>query len=67
MSVGISFLVIFILILANGYFSASEMALCTARRTRLQALIDEGRKGAQTAMEVQPDSLYIFRKPLYLF
>ena len=40
--VALSIVVTFILILLNGFFSASEMALVNARHTRLQAAVDEG-------------------------
>ncbi len=56
MDVGISIFVTFILILVNGYFSASEMALVNARRVVLQKEADEGSKGAQTAIELSLDS-----------
>jgi putative hemolysin len=35
-----------VLVLLNGVFSATEIALVTIRRSRLQQLIDEGQKGA---------------------
>ncbi len=35
-----------VLILLNGIFAATEIALVTIRRSRLQQLIDEGRRGA---------------------
>ena len=38
--------VIAVLILFNGVFSATEIALVTIRRSRLQQLIDEGSRGA---------------------
>ncbi|MCS6984471.1 MAG: hemolysin family protein [Leptospiraceae bacterium] len=44
--------VIFLLIVANGIFSMSEMALVTARRSRLKALAEEGNKRAQIALEI---------------
>ena len=56
MDVGISIFVTFILILVNGYFSASEMALVNARRVVLQKEADEGSKGARTALELSLDS-----------
>jgi putative hemolysin len=37
---------IVILVLLNGVFSATEIALVTIRRSRLQQLIDEGNRGA---------------------
>ncbi len=56
MSIGISIFVTFILIVLNGFFSASEMALVNARRTKLQAAADEGNKKAERALEVSGDS-----------
>ena len=56
MDVGISILVTFVLILVNGYFSASEMALVNARRVVLQKEAEEGSKKAATALELASDS-----------
>ncbi len=38
--------IIVVLILVNGVFSATEIALVTVRRSRIQQLVDEGRRGA---------------------
>ncbi len=46
---------IFSLILANGIFSMSEMAIVTARKTRLQTMAEEGSKGAKIALELAED------------
>jgi len=40
------------LVILNGLFSMSEMALVSARRARLQPLADEGDKGAQAAIQL---------------
>ncbi len=56
MDVGISIVVTFILILVNGYFSASEMALVNARRTLLQKDAEAGSHKAQTVLELASDS-----------
>lgn len=56
MTVLISIAVTFVLIIANGYFSAAEMSLVNARRTRLQAEADEGNRRAQRALEVASNS-----------
>ena len=56
MTIGLSILVTLILILLNGFFSASEMALVNARHTKLQAAADEGDKKAERALEVASDS-----------
>jgi putative hemolysin len=47
------------LVILNGLFSMSEMALVSARRARLQPLADEGNKGAKTAIQLMenPDRL----------
>lgn len=39
-----------LLVLANGFFVATEFAIVKIRATRLQALVDEGRPGAATAL-----------------
>ena len=46
------FLLIVLLTLLNGAFAMSEMALSASRKIRLQAMADEGSKGAQAAMEL---------------
>ncbi len=40
-------LIIGILVLLNGVFVAAEIALVTIRRSRLQAMVDEGHGGAR--------------------
>ncbi|MBQ9022072.1 MAG: HlyC/CorC family transporter [Eggerthellaceae bacterium] len=54
--IALSLLVTFLLILANGFFSASEMALVNARHTKLQTAIDEGDRRAKLALAVASDS-----------
>ncbi|MFQ9741561.1 MAG: hemolysin family protein [Slackia sp.] len=49
MDIGISILVTFVLILVNGYFSASEMALVNARKVVLQKEAEEGSKNRASA------------------
>ncbi len=44
---------IVILILLNGVFSATEIALVTLRRSRLQQLIEEGSRGAARVMRLK--------------
>ena len=56
MSIGISIVVSFILILANGYFSMSEMALVNASKPLLDHDADEGDKRAARAASLQADS-----------
>lgn len=46
---------LFALILINGLFAMSEIALVTARKTRLQKLIDEGDNGAVAAIKLGED------------
>lgn len=45
-------LILFILILANGVFAMSEIALISARKVRLQHAASLGDKGARTALEL---------------
>lgn len=47
--------ILFGLILLNGAFAMSEIALVTARRTRLQKLIDEGDHAAAAAVKLGED------------
>ena len=56
MDIGISILVTFVLILVNGYFSASEMALVNARKVVLQKEAEEGSKKAARALDLAADS-----------
>lgn len=44
--------VIFFLVLANGLFSMSEMAVVSARKIRLQQYAEEGNRGAKLAFEL---------------
>lgn len=47
--------ILFALICLNGLFVMSEMALVTARKVRLQKLIDEGDSGAAAAVKLGED------------
>ena len=47
--------ILFALILLNGVFAMSELALVSARKTRLQKLIDEGDSGAIAAAKLGED------------
>ncbi len=51
---GMSFeiIIIFVLFLANGFFAASEIAIVSARRSRLQQQVDAGKKSAQQALDL---------------
>ena len=42
-------LMLFALIVFNGVFSMSEIALVTSRKARLQVMAEDGNKGAQRA------------------
>lgn len=55
MDIAFSIFLTAVLILANGYFSMSEMALVNARRARLEQAEDEGDKKAAKALELQRD------------
>ncbi len=47
---------ILLLVLLNGFFSMSEMALVSAKRARLQAAAARGSRGARIALELLEDS-----------
>ncbi len=49
-------LFLFVLIIFNGFFAMSELALVTAKRSRLTKLADEGDKAAATAIKLGQDS-----------
>jgi putative hemolysin len=51
----IDLLIVFVLILIGGVFAAAEIALLTVRRTRLDQLAEEGRRGARTAQRLIDD------------
>jgi putative hemolysin len=44
---------IFLLLLGNGFFSGSEIAVISARRSRIEALVGEKSKAAQRVKELQ--------------
>jgi len=44
--------IIFLLILANGFFSMSEMAIVSSRKARLQQKADDGDEGSKIALEL---------------
>ena len=48
-------LVILLLILLNGFFALSEMALVSAKRSRLQAAAEQGRSGPRSALALLED------------
>lgn len=43
---------VFVLVLANGFFVASEFALVTVRRSRIAALVADGNRPARTVMRI---------------
>ncbi len=51
-TIAIQFALILLLMLANGFFSASEIAVVSSRRGRLQQRAEAGSRGAQTALEL---------------
>ena len=50
---GAELLVILVLSLVNGFFSASEIGILSVRRTRLQELANEGHRGALSALALR--------------
>jgi putative hemolysin len=49
------FLILIVLILLNGVFALSEMAIVSSRRPRLEAMAEKGSKGARTALKLLDD------------
>ena len=47
--------IIVVLILLNGVFSATEMALVTMRKSRLDQMVDDGRRGAKRILRLKQD------------
>jgi len=47
--------VVFVLILLNGFFAMSELAIVSVRRVRLKQLADDGDKGARLALQMAED------------
>ncbi len=52
---GSELLLILVLLLANGVFSGTELAMVSARRGRLQQKADDGIAGAEVALALQDD------------
>jgi putative hemolysin len=48
-------LLILLLVGVNGLFAMSELAIVSARRPRLKAMAKQGRRGAQTALDLAED------------
>src|ERR1043165_4158699 len=49
------FLLVLLLIVLNGFFVLSEMALVSAKRSRLQAAAEQGHSGAKSALALVED------------
>ena len=43
------------LLVLNGFFASAELALVSARRTRLKALAEQGHRGARAALALVDD------------
>lgn len=54
-SFGSEAILIFCLILANGFFSASEIAMIATRKTRIDTLLEKGVKSAQAVARLKND------------
>lgn len=52
MSLGVGIIIVLVLILANSIFAASEIAIVSARRSRLQQQANEGKKSASQALDL---------------
>jgi putative hemolysin len=50
--IGVEIIIIFALILANGFFASSEIAIVSARRSRLQQQADAGKQSARQALDL---------------
>ena len=55
MGIGLEFIIILLLILVNGLFAMSELALVSARRARLSAMERKGIAGAREARQLADD------------
>lgn len=51
-SIAVEILIIFLLVIANGIFAMSEMAIVSARKVRLQQLASQGNAKARVALEL---------------
>jgi putative hemolysin len=51
----IELLTVFILIVANGVLAGAEIAVVSVRKTRIQALVDAGRRGARALATLRGD------------
>ena len=48
-------ILIFALILANGFFSGSEIAIITSRKSRVKTLVEEKKRGAVDLLDLKDD------------
>lgn len=55
MDVSLEILIVFLLIVLNGAFALSEMAVVSSRRARLQQRVNDGDLGAKTALRLAED------------
>ena len=54
-SIGLRFLAVVILVVANAFFVAAEFALVSARRTRIEAMVRQGDRKAKAVRAAQQD------------
>lgn len=54
-SIGLELAIIFILILANGVFAMTEIAIVSSRKARLERHVAEGSEGAKAALKLADD------------
>jgi CBS domain containing-hemolysin-like protein len=54
-SIGLRFLAVIVLVVANAFFVAAEFALVSARRTRIEALLRQGDRKAKAVRAAQQD------------
>jgi putative hemolysin len=50
------YLILVLLILLNGFFALSEIAIVSSKRSKLESLCNEGNTGADAALRLQADS-----------
>ena len=55
MAVTLEIIIVCVLILLNGLFSMAEFALVSARRVRLQQMVERGEKGSDLALKLSVD------------
>ena len=58
--VGLEILIIFLLIIANGIFSMTELAIVNARKGLLEDSAEKGSTGAQRAIQLSEDPNQMF-------